>query len=135
MSEIVYDLLVVDDQAGVRRLLYEAFSDDGLQVAMASSGAEAVQKVSASRVSLVLLDMKMPGMNGLETLQELRKVDAGLPVVMMTAYGELDLMAEARKLGIRHYVTKPFDLQEVRYLVKALLVESRPRDKYVVETG
>lgn len=135
LSEIVYDLLVVDDQAGVRRLLYEAFTDDGLQVAMASSGAEAVQKVSSSRVAMVLLDLKMPGMNGLQTLQEFYKLDAGLPVVMMTAYGELELMAEARKLGIRHYVTKPFDLQEVRYLVKALLAESRPRDKYAVKTG
>jgi len=135
LSGKVYDLLVVDDQSGVRRLLYEAFSDDGLQVALAAGGREAVQLVESSRVSLVLLDMKMPGMSGLEVLQEIRRIAPSLPVIMMTAYGELDVVAEAKKMGVRHYVTKPFDLQEVRYLVRALLAEAPAHSGYVAEIG
>lgn len=129
-----YNLLIVDDQAGVRRLLFEAFSDEGYNVDMAANGSEAVQKVSANVPSLILLDIKMPGMNGLETLQELRKICPDVLVVMMTAYGELEVMAETKKLGVQHYINKPFDLNEVRYLVKALLSEVTP-GKFLKEIG
>lgn len=131
----VYDLLIVDDQAGVRRLLYEAFSDEGYRVEMASSGPEAIKKVSSRIPSLILLDIKMPGMNGLETLEELRKITPEIPVVMMTAYGELDIVAEAKRRGVQHYITKPFDLNEVRYLIKGLLVEESARRKMLKEIG
>lgn len=123
----VYDLLIVDDQAGVRRLLSEAFCDEGLRVEMASCGLDAIKKVSANIPSLILLDIKMPGMNGLETLEELRKIAPETPVVIMTAYGELDIIAEAKKREVQHYINKPFDLDEARYLIKGLLMEAKSR--------
>jgi len=135
MPERVYDLLIVDDQVGVRRLLYEAFRDEGYRVEMASSGMEAIKKVSISVPSLVLLDIKMPGLNGLETLEELRKITPDIPVVMMTAYGELDIIAEAKRKGVQHYINKPFDLDEVRYLIKGLLVEEKASPKLLKEIG
>lgn len=128
-------LLVVDDQSGVRRLLFEAFTDDGLNVETAASGSEALQKIKNGNIHLVLLDIKMPGMSGLDTLRGLRKLDPDMPVIMLTAYSELDMVAEAKKLGVRHYVTKPFDLNEVRYLVKALLSEERLLGVLLEEIG
>lgn len=121
-----YCILIVDDQTGVRRLLCEAFIEDGYNIEQASGGAEALQKIAADTPDLVLLDIKMPGMNGLQTLRELRKTRPDLIVVMMTAYGELDMINEVKGMGVVHYIVKPFDLNEVRYLVKGLLQEQTP---------
>ncbi|HBC91704.1 MAG TPA: two-component system response regulator [Pelotomaculum sp.] len=132
---VAYDLLIVDDQAGVRRLLYEAFSDEGYLVETASSGLEAIMKVSDKSPLLVLLDIKMPGMSGLETLDELLKIIPQTPVVMMTAYGELDIVAEAKRRGVKHYINKPFDLDEIRYLIKGLLLEEKDRLAMIKEIG
>lgn len=120
---LINNLLIVDDQAGVRRFLSEAFSEEGYSVETASCGTEAVKKVSAKLPSLILLDVKMPGMSGLETLEGLRQIAPDIPIVMMTAYGELDIIAEAKKRGVKCYINKPFDLNEVRYLVRGLLAE------------
>lgn len=117
-------ILVVDDQAGIRRLLYEAFSEQGYEVDLAASGVEALEKVGCTPPDVMLLDMKMPGMNGIETLQEIKKMNDSILVVMMTAYGELEIVAEAVKLGIKEYVTKPFDINELRDMVKQILTEN-----------
>ncbi|MEW5897584.1 MAG: response regulator [Bacillota bacterium] len=130
-----YDLLIVDDQAGVRRLLYEAFAEEGYRVEMAASGPEAIQKVLYKTPDVILLDNKMPVMSGLETAQEIRKLNYDVPIVLMTAYGELDINARAKKLGITYYIDKPFDLNEVRQLVKTLLIESRYAERYLEEIG
>lgn len=127
--------MIVDDQAGVRRLLYEAFVEEGYRVEMAASGPEAIQKVLYKKPDVILLDNKMPVMSGLETAQEIRKLNYDVPIVLMTAYGELDIAARAKKLGITHYIDKPFDLNEVRQLVKALLIESRCAKRYLEEIG
>jgi len=66
-------LMVVDDQPGVRRLLYEAFSDDGFEVELASGGAEALRKLSDRHPDGILLDLRMPGLSGLDTLKELQE--------------------------------------------------------------
>lgn len=124
MTESDYSLLIVDDQQGVRRLLYEAFSDEGYRVRMAAGGQEALLMASQEMPDIILLDIKMPVMNGLETLRELRKVNPDIPVLMMTAYGELEVVEGAKKLGVKHYLTKPFDLHEVSLLVKGILVDS-----------
>ena len=125
-----YDLLVVDDQAGVRRLLYEAFSEEGYRVELASSGPEAIQKVIAKAPAVILLDNKMPAMSGLETAREINRLRPEVPIILMTAYGEMDVAEPGRKLGILHYIDKPFDLNEVRQLVKALLIKERYAQKY-----
>ncbi|MDD2444367.1 MAG: response regulator [Desulfotomaculaceae bacterium] len=121
------DVLIADDQAGIRHVLSEVFSGDGYLVETASNGIEALKKVAANPPLLILLDMKMPFLNGLETLAELRKIARDVPVVMMTAYGEMDFLAEVQELGVRHYINKPFDLDEVRYLIKGLIEEEKTR--------
>lgn len=126
-----YKILIVDDQTGVRRLLFETFVEEGYQVEMASGGMDALKKIAVEAPDLILLDIKMPVLNGLATLKEIRKTLPDLMVVMMTAYGELDMLKDAKKLNVRHYLIKPFDLDEVRYLVKGLLQE--PGDKKILQ--
>lgn len=116
-------LLIVDDQVGIRRLLFEAFNEEGYEVDLAGSGVEALEKVKTALPDLILMDMKMPGMNGIETLHEVRKINNSVAVIMMTAYGELEIVAEAVKFGIKEYVTKPFDIIELRELVKRTISE------------
>ncbi len=135
MKERDGSLLIVDDQPGVRRLLYEAFTDAGYRVRTAAGGREALKIASLEMPDIILLDVKMPDMNGLETLGEIRKTNCDVPVLLMTAYGELEVVEEAKKLGIRHYIIKPFDLNEVRLLVKALLAESGCRTDRLMEIG
>jgi len=135
MADCRYYLLVVDDQAGVRRMLQEALNDEGYEVVSVASGPEALQKVKQGGIDLVLLDMKMPGMSGLDALREIRRLNPDLPVILMTAYGEYELLGEARTLGVKHYVSKPFDLQEVRYFVRALLADKCPVRSYLEVIG
>jgi two-component system response regulator (stage 0 sporulation protein F) len=116
-----YRILIVDDQAGIRRLMHEAFAEEGYQVETAAGGEDALKRIAARKPDLILLDMKMPVMNGLAALGEIRKTLPDIEVVMMTAYGELDMLNDAKRLNVRHYLIKPFDLNEVRYLVKGLL--------------
>lgn len=135
MTESGYSLLIVDDQQGVRRLLYEAFGDEGYHVRMAEGGHEALKLASQEMPDIILLDIKMPVMNGFETLRELRKIDRDVPVLMMTAYGDLEVVEGAKKLGVKYYIVKPFDLNEVRLMIKAMLVDSGHRKGTLKEIG
>lgn len=111
------DILIVDDQMGVRSLISEAL-EKGYRVDQAASGGEALQLLREKCYRLIILDVKMPGMSGLETLREIRNIDRGVPVMLMTAYEELDIMEEAGKLGVAHYLCKPFDINELRALAE-----------------
>ncbi len=113
-------ILVVDDQLGVRRLLFETFQEDQHQVEMATNGAEALQLLITFKPDLILMDMKMPGMNGIETLGQIRNLDSNVGVIMMTAYGDTQIMEQAKDLGILYYMGKPFDLFELRERVREI---------------
>jgi two-component system response regulator (stage 0 sporulation protein F) len=112
------NILVVDDQLGVRRLLFETFKEDQHRVEMAADGLEALQILQNFDPDLILMDMKMPGMNGLETLRRIRLTNRKVDVIMMTAYGDSQNMVQAKDLDVIHYLSKPFDLFELRDLVK-----------------
>lgn len=130
MSHSSQYLLIVDDNAGVRHLLFELFSDEGYIVETAQSGAEALRKVCARTPSLIFLDVKMPGMSGLETLDKINEIVPDIPVVMMTAYTELDTIIAAKEKGlIQYYFGKPFDLDEIRRLVKEILLDTERKQK------
>lgn len=118
---IVKKLLIVDDQQGIRLLLNEVFKREGYETFLAANGIEALDIAERIKPDGVLLDMKIPGMDGIEILKRLKSKMHEVPVVMMTAYGELDLIQEAMKLGAAHYFTKPFDIYEVRDAVNAML--------------
>ena len=110
-------VLIVDDQNGIRILLVEVFSVEGYQTFQASNGKIALEIVRTEFPDLVLLDMKIPGMDGLEILKHIKQMDESIKVIMMTAYGELDMIKEASDLGALMHFTKPFDIDELRIAV------------------
>lgn len=114
-------VLIVDDQNGIRVLLTEVFGSEGYRTFNASNGKLALEIVKNESPDLVLLDMKIPGMDGLEILKNIKKINADIKVIMMTAYGELDMIKEATECGALMHFTKPFDIDELRSAVNAEL--------------
>jgi two-component system response regulator (stage 0 sporulation protein F) len=116
-----HKILIVDDQNGIRVLLTEVFSNEGYHTFQASNGKLALEIVRNESPALVLLDMKIPGMDGLDILKHVKIIDPSIKVIMMTAYGELDMIKEATELGAIMHFTKPFDIDELRWAVNAQL--------------
>ena len=110
-------ILVVDDEAPVREVLTEYFATEGYAVEAAGSGAEALTAVRGGRVDLVLLDVRMPGLDGIQVLRQIRELDERVPVIMVTANEDVGLARETLKLGAFDYVAKPFDFD---YLDRAV---------------
>ena len=117
-------ILIVDDQNGIRVLLMEVFNNEGYRTFQASNGKLALQIVREESPDLVLLDMKIPGMDGLDILKHIKEMNISIKVIMMTAYGELDMIKEATELGAIMHFTKPFDIDELRMAVKRQLSSS-----------
>ena len=92
-------LLVIDDETDVQYSFRRIFASPEIQVTTASSGEEALRLVPKLKPDLVIMDIRMGGMSGLETLRQLRQLDARLPVLLMTAYGTTQTAIEAMKLG------------------------------------
>ena len=114
-------VLVVDDQPGIRRLLMEVLTEEGYIVYTAANGYEGMQKAKDLNPALILMDMKMPGMDGIETLRELKHINQADKVIMMTAYGELGLVNIAKELGAYAYITKPFDIIELCTMIERVI--------------
>lgn len=111
-------VLIVDDQHGIRMLLKEILVKEGYETYSAADGEEAIQIVSEVKPHLVLLDMKIPGMDGLDILKHIKDVNESIKVMIMTAYGELNMINEAMEIGAISYFLKPFDINDIRVLVK-----------------
>lgn len=111
-------LLIVDDQFGIRILLSEVFQKAGYKTYQAANGVQALDIVEKHNPDLVLLDMKIPGMDGLEILKRMKLINEDIRVIIMTAYGELDMIQEAKDLGAITHFAKPFDIDEIREAVK-----------------
>jgi DNA-binding NtrC family response regulator len=107
-------ILVVDDEGPVREILKKGLSQmGGFSVEVAQNGPEAIEKIENDVFDLVLTDMKMPGMDGLELLNTIKGMRPDMMVILMTAYGSIETAVEAMKMGANDYVTKPIDLNEL----------------------
>ena len=111
-------ILIVDDETIVRDSLAAWFRQDGHQVDVAESGKEALRLVGASRYDMAFLDIKMPGMDGLELQTRLAAADPELSIVLMTAYASVETAVKAMKNGAYDYIVKPFDPDDLSMLVK-----------------
>ncbi|MBN1546492.1 MAG: response regulator [Syntrophaceae bacterium] len=111
-------VLVIDDDAGVRKLMRRYLEADGYRVCLASDGTEGLTWLNRESVNLILLDLKMPGMNGPEFLKEMRKMNHELPVIVATGYPDGDLMAEALRHGPLTLVAKPIDREQLMQAVR-----------------
>jgi len=111
-------ILIVEDEAKMRRLLELNLGEDGFTT-LSAGDAEAGQKLlRENTVDLVVTDLKLPGMNGLEFLHAIKRQNAALPVVVMTAFGSVETAVEAMKAGASDYVLKPFSLGEMRRVIR-----------------
>ncbi|WP_379970687.1 response regulator [Ectobacillus sp. sgz5001026] len=117
-------ILIVDDQYGIRILLNEVFQKEGYQTFQAANGFQAIDIVVNDKPDLIVLDMKIPGMDGIEILKRVKQIDKSIKVILMTAYGELDMIQEAKKLGALMHFAKPFDIDELRQAVREQIIIS-----------
>jgi DNA-binding response OmpR family regulator len=119
-------LLIVDDSREIRNLLAEdILSPMGFTVHTASDGEAGLELAARCRPDLILLDMNMPRMSGLEMLAALRLTESTVPAILMTAYGSEDVAIEAFRLGVRDYIVKPFTADEIGQSIDRALNESR----------
>lgn len=117
--------MIVDDQFGIRTLLNEVLQKEGYEIYQAANGLQALKLTDQHDPDLVLLDMKIPGMDGLEILKKMKEKNPDIRVIIMTAYGELDLIEQTKKMGALAHFSKPFDIEEIRSAVrKYLMVKS-----------
>jgi DNA-binding NtrC family response regulator len=110
-------ILIVEDEAKMRRLLELNLGEDGFATLSANDAEAGLKLLRENSIDLVLTDLKLPGMNGLEFLQAVKRQNAALPVVVMTAFGSVETAVEAMKAGASDYVLKPFSLAEMRMVV------------------
>ena len=116
-------MLVVDDEGGMRQILTEYLNEFGYEVDSAVNGQEAMQKYKNGHFDIVLSDLVMSPMDGLELLGEIRKMDPDAIFIMMTGYPSLNSAMEAMKIGAADYVTKPFNIDEIRLKIDRVLLE------------
>ena len=116
-------ILVVDDQPEICRLFADVLTDMGYQVSTATEGRQGLAKIRDNPPDILFLDIKMPKMDGLECLRRIRKTKRKLLVVMMTGYGDIKSAQKAMRLGADEYISKPFDLDELKRLVNELVGE------------
>jgi len=118
-------ILVVDDEAVVRQSLYHWFTEDGYSVEVAADAAEALRLLQIGRFDLALVDIKMPGMDGMELQRRLRSIDPDLTVIIITAFASVETAVEALKQGAFDYVTKPVDPDHLAHIVQNALKQRR----------
>jgi two-component system response regulator AtoC len=111
-------ILVVDDDESIRKLLSVVLARDGYLITTAEDGIQAVEVFKEQAADIVLMDIRMPGLNGLEAMQQMQLIRPGATIILMTAFAELETAIQAIKMGAFDYVIKPFDLAEIRLLVE-----------------
>jgi two-component system, NtrC family, response regulator HydG len=114
-------ILVVDDEQSHRIMLRAVLSEDGYAVAEASDGTDAVRAVEKEAFDVILLDIRMTNMDGIEALAEIRKISPLVPILIMTAYASVKTAVEALKAGAFDYLTKPLDIEELKILIEKAL--------------
>lgn len=114
-------ILIVDDESNIRLTLSQALETLGVEIDSAANGEEAIEKLKKKEFIIVLLDLRMPGMSGMEVLAKLRETRPDIRVIIMTAYGTVESAVEAMKLGASDFIEKPFVPNEIRALVSRVL--------------
>lgn len=119
------DILVVDDERNVLSSFERLLSKDGHKVLTASNGGSALRIIEEQHPDLVIMDIRMAGLSGLETLARLKQTDAKVPVIIMTAYGTTNDAIEAMKLGAYEYILKPFEIPKLKELINKAISASK----------
>lgn len=129
-------VLIVDDETSVRTLLSEVLQGQGYEVSVASSGEEAIDLARQKPFEIVITDMRMPGISGVEVIQHVKNINSECCVIVITAYASVESAVEAIRRGAYDYITKPFNIATMRIIVdraaerQRLLKEARDKDKF-----
>ncbi len=118
-------LLIVDDEKNIRMTLRQCFSSEAYDLSEAVNGEEALNALEKENFDLVLLDIRMPGLTGLEVLNKMREKSIKTDVIIMTAYGSVEKAVEAMKLGAIDFIGKPFTPEEIREIVSEVLAREK----------
>lgn len=123
MEDRVSKILIVDDEKSIRDFLSTFLKKEGYTIVdTASTGEEAIEKIKQDSPRLVLLDIKLPEMDGLDVLRAIKKIDTRIGVVMITAFPDIKIAEEAMKIGAFDYIVKPFDLAYLKLCVLTKLL-------------
>ena len=128
-------ILVVDDEFSVRDSLYNWFRKDGFDVVAVESAAEALRTLQDKPVDVALVDIKMPGMDGIELQERIKGIDPQIAVIMITAFASVETAVQALKQGAFDYVTKPIDPDELSHLVRRALEQRRLNKENILLRG
>src|SRR5579871_4786825 len=120
-------ILIVDDEVNARTALAELLRDEGYAVETAADGFKALPKLDDFAPDLVLTDLKMPGLDGIELMKKARERDPEQTVVVMTAYGAVDTAVAAMRQGAADYLTKPINMEELAVVIERALERRRLR--------
>jgi nitrogen regulation protein NR(I) len=119
------DILIIDDDDQLRKSFHKLLTEEGYCSDSAASGEEGLKVIQKKIPDLVILDVRLPGMSGLETFQAIHKIEPKLPVIIMTAYGTTENAIEATKLGAFDYILKPFEIPDMLTVIKQALEANR----------
>ena len=122
-------ILIVEDEAKMRRLLELNLGEEGFKTQSVADAETGLRLLNREQIDLVVTDFRLPGMNGLEFLQAIKRVNANLPVIVMTAYGTVESAVDAMKLGASDYVLKPFALAEMVLVIRKELESHSIREE------
>jgi len=122
MEENIH-ILVVDSQPDMRDALADVLKDEGYRVTVAENGYAALERVKAISFSIVIIDIKMPGLSGMEFIRKLRETDPKLIIIIMTGYSSIETAVEAVRAGVYDYITKPFQAEEMLLAIKRAVKE------------
>jgi len=126
-------ILVIDDDESLRRVLEYNLAQEGYAVLAAASGEQGLELLKKEGADLVLTDVRMPGMDGLQVMEEVRKLESGIQVIILTAFGTIEMAVEAMKAGAFHYISKPFNRDELKLTIrKALELKALERENVVL---
>lgn len=114
-------ILIADDEKNMRWILGKALTDEGFIVVEAADGQEALELFIDAEPDMIILDYRMPKMDGMEVLKRIKTINQKVPVIMITAHGSTDAAVEAMKLGAIDYISKPFDMEELKITIKKVL--------------
>ncbi|MEO0122819.1 MAG: sigma-54 dependent transcriptional regulator [candidate division WOR-3 bacterium] len=119
------DILIVEDKTSFAEILKVALDDAGFSTLIARNGREAIQIFKREKINLVLLDLRLPDIDGIDVLRELKNIDSEAKFIIMTAFGTVERAVEAMKMGACDFLTKPFDTEQLIILVKKIIGEQR----------
>ena len=131
MAKLKGSILVVDDEPAMRLLVTSILGDEGHDVTAAATGEEALQLIERHHYHLIISDLKMPGMSGVDLLERVKQEDPETAVILLTAFGTVEGAVEAMRKGAVHYLLKPLaNPDELRLAVRRVLAEQRVADDW-----